>query len=143
MLIDALLRPANAQAVTASAATTDYIDLQIARNMGVGEDLYVVVICDVAMTDSGSDSTVAFKLESDNDSAFGSIDASQEVGTFAALSAIGTRLVAKLQPDKINSRYLRGYFTLANGNLTTGSFSVYIVKDIDAYTSYANGYSIT
>lgn len=143
MLIDAQNLYSDAQAVTASAASTNIIDHDISRNLGVGQELYLVVVCDVAMTDASSDSTVAVTLESDNDSAFGSVDDTQTIGTFAALSAVGARLVAKLSPDLVDSRYSRVYYTVANGNLSTGSFTAFLTTSIDAYTAYANGYAIT
>lgn len=143
MIIDAHNLFSEAQAVTAAAASTNYIDLGIARDIGVGEDLYVVVVCTVAMTDSGSDSTLAVALETDDNSSFSSATASQSIGTFAATSAAGTRLVAKLQPDKVDERYIRLYYTPANGNLSTGSFTAFLCKDIDAYTSYADAITIS
>lgn len=144
MICDKLLQLSLAQEALTSAATTNVIDLGIARNIGVGEDLYVVAIVTTAFTDAASNSTMEFRLQCDNDEAFGSVDSFQIIGSFPALSAIGERLVAKLQPDKLNSRYLRGYFTIdGNGDLSTGNFTVYITKDIQAYTSYANGYTIS
>ena len=142
MYVDALLMVDEQDEHLTSEASTDYIDLGTARNLGVGEDLYVVALVTTAFTDGSSNSTMALKLESDNDAAFGSVDASQSIGTFAALSAVGTRLVAKLQPDMVNSRYLRAYYTVANGDLTTGKFTVFITKDIDAFTAYADAITI-
>lgn len=143
MFVDKEAQLTLAQAVTAAAASTDYIDLGAVRNLGVGENLYAVVICTVAMTDAGSDSTLAVTLETDDNSSFSSAVARQTIGTFAALSAAGTRYVARLQPDVINERYLRAYFTPANGNLTTGTFSVFLTTNIDAYTSYADNIVIS
>jgi hypothetical protein len=110
--------------------------------MGVGDHTYAVALVTTAFTDGSSDSTLEVKLQSDNDVAFGSVDSEQILGTFSALAAAGSKLVAQLQVDKINSRYLRGYYTPANGNLTTGAVSLFLVKDIDAITAYANGYTI-
>lgn len=143
MYVDAQLRYSNAQAVTAAAASTNVLDHKIARNLGVGQDLYLVVLCTTAMADTGSDSTLAVTLESDNDEAFGSVDKTQTIGTFAALTAAGSRLVAKLQPDMVNSRYSRVKYTPAGGDLSGGAFTAFLTTDIDAYTSYAKGYTIS
>ncbi len=145
MILDALhvMTGASGQAVTAAAATTDYIDFGAARDLGVGEVLYIVCICTVAMTDSSSDSTLEFKLQADAATDFNTVTGTQIVGTFAAVSAAGTRVVAKLQPEQINKRYVRGYFTPANGNLSAGTFKAFIVKDIQAYASYADGITIS
>jgi len=143
MYVDKEAQFCSAQAVTAAAASTDYIDLGAIRNLGVGENLYVVVVCTVAMTDASSDSTLAVTLETDDNTSFSSALSAQTIGTFAAVSAAGTRLVARLQVDKINERYLRVYFTPANGNLTTGSFTAFLTHDVDAYTSYADNITIS
>jgi len=144
MLLDAENLFSDAQAVTAAAASTNIIDLGAARNIGVGEELYVVVQCDVAMTDASSDSTLAVTIETDTVENFGSPTlAVQTVGTFPAVSAIGTRLVAKIQPVTTSERYMRLYYTPASGNLSTGSFTAFLTKNIDAYTAYADNITIS
>jgi uncharacterized protein YdbL (DUF1318 family) len=143
MYQDAHNQFSSAQAVTATAASTNLIDLGAIRNMGVGENLYLVVVCTTAMTDAGSDSTLAVTVETDDNSSFSSATTTQTIGTFAAVSAAGTKLVARIQPDQMNERYVRLKYTPANGNLTTGSFTAFITHDIDAYTSYADGITIS
>lgn len=142
MYVDALLLFSDAQAVTAAAASTSHIDLGAVRNMGVGEELYVVVSCDVAMTDSGSDSTLAVALEGDSTTTF-TPDYTRTLFTFSALSAAGTVKIAKLSPGDANLRYLQLKYTPAGGDLTTGSFTAFITKNIDAYTSYADAITIS
>lgn len=143
MIIDSQLQFSDSQAVTATAASTNLIDFGAIRDMGVGRNLYVVVLCTVAMTDSGSDSTLACTLETDDNSSFSSATTTQTIGTFSAVSAAGTKIVARLNPLQANERYLRVKYTPANGNLTTGSFSAFIVSDADLYTSYADGLTIS
>lgn len=144
MYLDAQLLFSDAQAVTASAASTNYLDLGVARDIGTGEDLYLVSICDVAMTDSGSDSTVAVSLQGDSTTTF-TPDGEQTMFTFSALSAIGTVKIAKLDPGSapLQYRYVQAYYTVANGNLTTGSFTTFITKDIQKYVSYADAITIS
>jgi uncharacterized protein YdbL (DUF1318 family) len=107
MYQDAHNQFSSAQAVTATAASTNLIDLGAIRNMGVGENLYLVVVCTTAMTDAGSDSTLAVTVETDDNSSFSSATTTQTIGTFAAVSAAGTKLVARIQPDQMNERYVR------------------------------------
>lgn len=142
MFVDNALLFSDAQAVTAAAASTNYLDLGAVRNVGVGEPLYVVVTCDVAMTDGSSDSTLDVILYGDSTSTF-TPDASVTLMTFAALSAIGTTKIARIPPGLVNYRYLELYYSPNNGNLSTGSFTAFITHDIDAYTSYAKGYTIS
>ena len=143
MLLDAHNLYSDAQAITAAAASTNLIDHGIARDMGVGENLYVVLVVDVALTDSGSDSTLAVTIETDSTAAFGSATTTQTLFTVAAAAAIGTRYYARLAPDAINEQFSRLKYTPANGNLTTGSVTAGIVHDIDKFTAYADGSTIS
>ena len=143
MLLDAQNRYSDAQAVTATAASTDLIDHGIARDLGVGENLYVVVIVDVAMTDASSDSTLAVTIETDALAAFGSATTTQALFTIPALSAIGAKFIARLQPDAINEQFSRLKYTPANGSLSTGSFTAFITHDIDKFIAYADNITIS
>lgn len=131
------------QSVTASAASTNLIDLGIERYIGTGQPIYVVVVCDAAMTDGGSDSTVTVTLQSDAASAFGSPTTVQTLGTFAATAAAGTRLLGVIPPDVATERYIRLYYTVANGNLTTGDFTAFLALDAQTFRSYADAITIS
>ncbi len=144
MKIDAENRYSNAQAVTAAAASTNIIDHGIARDLGTGQDIYLVAVVTTAFTDTGSNSTLTVTLETDNDSAFGSPTlAAQTLGTFAALAAIGATLTAKLQPGAVNERYSRLYYTPNNGDLSAGAVTAFLTTDIQKYVSYPKGYTIS
>lgn len=144
MILDAQLQFSDAQSVTAAAGSTNTIDLGINRDIGTGEDLYVVVTVDTAMTDSGSDSTLAVALEGDSTTTF-TPDATQTLFTIPATSAAGSVFYAKLDPaaDPLQYQYIRLKYTPANGNLTTGDFSAYLTDNIEKYVAYANGYTIS
>lgn len=143
MMIDRQNQFSSAQAVTATAGSTDIIDLASAgRNVGVGEIVYIVVIVTAAFTDVGSDSTVAVTLETDDNTSMSSPTTIQTIGTFSALAAAGTRLISRL-PVATYERYIGIRYTVAGGNLSTGSITAFLCKDIDAYTSYANNYTFT
>jgi hypothetical protein len=143
MFIDSQLLFSDAQAVTATAASTNSVDLGAVRNIGVGEELFVMVSVDVALTDSGSDSSVAVSLEGDSTTTF-TPDASQALFTIPALAAAGAVYYARINPDfAANYRYLQLKFTPANGNLTTGSFTAAIVKNIQSAQAYADAITIS
>lgn len=132
------------QAVTASAGSTNVIDLGAAGvNPGVGEPgLWAVFVVTEAFTDASSNSTVAVTLETDNDSAFGSATTGvQAIGTFAALSAVGTTLIKRLQPFTTLEQYMRAYYTVANGDLSTGKITAFLTPNVDAWR--ANAQSVT
>ena len=143
MIMDALLLFSDAQALTATAASTSFVDLGAVRNLGVGENLFVVLIVDVALTDSGSDTTVTVALEGDSSTTF-TPDGTQTLFTIAAIAAAGTVYVAKISPGlAANYRYIQLKYTMNNGNLTTGSVTAFITHDPDQYTSYADGITIS
>ena len=142
MYVDKLLLFSDAQAVTATAASTSSVDFGEPRDLGVGEELYIVCVCDVAMTDSGSDSTLAVAIEGDSTTTF-TPDSTRTLFTFSALSAIGTTKIARVQPDDINLRYAQLKYTPGGGDLTTGSFTAFITNNIQKYTSYADNVTIS
>lgn len=123
-------------------ASAAYIDFKGPRNLGIGEDLFVVAIVTTAFTDSSSNSTMALTLETDDNSSFSTATTTLAIGTFAALAAIGDRLIKKLSPGDINERYCRVKYTVANGDLSTGKFKTFITKDPDNYVAYPDGFAI-
>lgn len=133
----------DAQAVTSDVASTNLIDHKAVRDLGTGQDVYVVVLIDVTMDDSGDDSTCTVTIETDDSDAFGSATTAQTIGTFAAVSAAGSVLVAKLQPGAINERYSRLKYTMANGDLSAGTFTAFLTTDIHKWVAYAKGYTIS
>lgn len=144
MILDAQLQFSDSQAVTAAAASTNYVDLSAVRDIGTGEDLYVVVNCEVAMTDASSDSTLDVYLYGDSSTTF-TPDGSNLLFTFPATSAAGTVKIAKLSPGMaaLQYRYIELYYSPNNGNLSTGTFSAYLTTNIDKYTAYADAITIS
>ena len=144
MLVDGQLEFSDAQAVTATANSTNVIDLGLAgQDIGTGENLYVVVQVETAMTDAGSDSTVAVTLIDDDNAALSSAATVQTLGTFAAVSGAGTAIIARVQPGAITQRYVGLAFTVAGGDLTTGSFDAFLTMNIDKFKAYPKGYTIS
>jgi hypothetical protein len=142
MYLDALALFSNAQAVTATAASTDSMDLSQIRDIGVGEDLYIFCNVDVAMTDSSSNTTITVTLETDDNSGFSSATTTQTLFVFPALSAVGAIRFARIQPLAMNERFAQLRYTVANGDLTTGSFTAGIIHGIDAVANYASGFAV-
>lgn len=143
MILDAQNLFSDAQAITAAAASTNYIDLGAARNIGVGEPLFVVVTVDVAFTDASSDSTLTVALEGDSSTTF-TPDGSQTLFTIPALAAAGAKYTARISPDfASNYRYMQLKYTPNNGNLTTGSVTAALVHGVDAVSHYADAITIS
>lgn len=144
MIHDALLLFSDAQAVTAAAASTSYVDLGAVRDIGAGEPLYIMVTIDVAFTDSGSDSTLTVDLYGDSSTTF-TPDGTTTLFTIPALAAAGAAYIARLSPSAaaLQYRYIELYYTPNNGNLSAGTVTAFMCHDIQRYVSYAKGYTIS
>jgi len=142
MIIDAQALLSDTQGVTSAAGSDSGYDLGAASNPGVGKPLYVVSVCDVAMTDSSSDSTLDVIFQTDSDPAFGSATNIQTLFQFPVTSAIGTVRWAVVPNVPTAERYCRVYYSPNNGNLSTGSFTTFITADVQAYKEYADAVTI-
>jgi hypothetical protein len=145
MYVDAQLLFSDAQAVTAAAGSDNQVDLGAVRDIGTGEDLYLVGVVDVAMTDgAGNTYPLVVALEGDSTTSF-TPDGTQDMFTFPAASAIGVTKIAKLSPGALplQYRYIRLKFTPTGGNLTAGSFTTFITSDVQKYTAYADNITIS
>ena len=153
MYLDAQNQFSNAQAVTSTAISENVIDLcagvtttppNLTTDLGIGEPVWLVIQTETACTDSGSDATVTFSLESDDNVGLSSATVHYTSGAvpFATYSPVGTRVVATRLPSGNYQRYLGVRYTVASGPLTAGKFDAFLTKDIAAYTSYADGFSI-
>lgn len=145
MLFDIQNVFSSSQAITATADSTNILDLGAVRNIGVGEELYLVLLVTVAFTDAGSDSTVTPSLQTDTTAAFGSPVTVRTFDVLAALTAINTKRMYKLEPFTeagIFKRFIKLVYTVANGNLTTGSITAFLTKDIQAWNAYTVGFVV-
>lgn len=144
MYVDSQLLFSDAQAITSAVASTNYIDLSEVRDIGTGEDLYVVCLVDTAFTDTGSNSTLTVALEGDSSTTF-TPDATQTLFTFDAVSAAGTVKYAKLDPGSapLQLRYIQLKFTPVDGDLSAGAVTAFITKDISKYRAYADAITIS
>ncbi len=105
-----------AQAFTGSAASTDVV--KVGKNLGLGEPMVVVVTVDVAAKSSDNDETYTVKLQTDDDSSFGSATDIGETVTITRGAAIGTRKLLPVPPNVNADTWLRVYATLGGTNPT-------------------------
>ena len=148
MLMDKENLLSDAQTVTTGSDTgvvsTHKIDLGAAlQDIGLGENLFLVVLVTTTLADTGSNSAVSVDLVQDDAEAFSTPTAIQNIGSFAALAAAGSRLVARIQPEKVTERYIGVQFTSSNGALSAGAFTAFITSNIDSIKHYASGYRIS
>jgi hypothetical protein len=144
MYCDKLLQFSAAQAVTAAAASTNYVDLGAVRDIGTGEDLYVVVVAKTALTDGGSNTGTNVILYGDSSTTF-TPDGQVTLFSFAQAAAAGTVKYAKLSPGSapLQYRYVELYYDPQGASLTGGTFDAYITTDISKFTAYADGVTIS
>jgi len=155
MILDKYLEFSDAQAVTSTAISTNVVDLyplgnsvgtNTTRDIGTGEDVYLVVITNTTATDTSSDATLTVTLESDsteNLATSATVHFSTGAIAFAGFATAGTVLANVKLPAGSYERYLGVRYTVASGPLTAGAFDAFLVKDAQAYRSYASGFSIT
>ena len=134
MIVDKSLELSSEQAVTASAASTNYVDLGVASRPGVAQK-YIAITVKEAAAAAGA-ATVTFKLQSDSDSAFGSaVDESTTAAIGKADLVLGKQIFIPL-PVEMEARYFRMYYTVASGPLTAGKFDAHVVEGIQMNQAY-------
>jgi len=145
MITDDLLRISKDQAVTATAVSTDKIDLGAGvRDIGEGESLYMVF---TVTTSFATLTSLNLAVVVDNDAALGSptVLASKDVTLASGGLAAGQRHVLKI-PEVIGSlgeRYLGAVYTVTGANATTGKITTDIVESIqDGKKFYPSGFSV-
>lgn len=144
MILDKLLMFSEAQAVTATAASTDVIDLGpidgTRRDIGVGYPLEFWTTVNTTATASGA-ATVNVQLQTSPDNSTWTTIASSGDLALSALVA-GKRIVSQKVPSGVK-KYLRVNYTVGTGPLTAGAFTSGINLDVDNNTPYPTRSKIT
>ncbi len=123
MFRDALLRVSDAQAVAASAKSTNTIDLgnpTVLRQIGTGEPMGFAISVDVAAVITTTDETYQFDIVEDDDAALGSpnVIATRAFTAAQAVAgdlAAGKRFFIAIPPGLPKLRYL-GLSYVLGGN---------------------------
>ncbi|MEO1193590.1 MAG: Bbp16 family capsid cement protein [Pseudomonadota bacterium] len=119
MLIDTRLTFSASQALTASAASTDRIDLETDRDIGPGRTLYLVMNVEVAADATTGNETYQVTLQTDTSGSFPSpadlVTRAIDAGDLSAGS------LHVIPVPLTNERFLRVYYTLGG---TTPSMTV-------------------
>lgn len=135
MIIDKQNTFGTDQAVTASAGSTDYIDLGAARDIGPSHPLQVMVNVSEAATAAGA-ATVTVSLQCDDNTSFSS---AKTVISSSAISkddlVVGYQLFLPI-PIGLDERYFRVYYTVATGPLTAGKFTAAVVEGVQKNKHY-------
>lgn len=129
MIFDKTTQFSDAQAVTASAASTDIVDLGVAgRNVGSGEmiPLFIGVNEDFATLTS-----LTVSVQTATDEAFTSPITVVSTGAIAVADLVaGYHFAIERVPAKVLERYVRVYYTVAGSDATAGSINAGIVMGV-------------
>ncbi len=131
MYVDSQLLFSDAQALTASAASTNSVDMGPSRRqVAVGEPLYLFVTVDESFTAAGL-ATLTIGVQTDDDAAFGAAVTLLTTQALAKASMTVGRTPIVLALPQGMKRYLRLYYTVATGPLTAGKISAVLAADVD------------
>lgn len=153
MILDSLLEFADATSVAAAAGTAligNVVDLGAAhRDIGNGEDIYLVITTDTEIITAGAAGTLKFQLVSDAQAAIavdGSATVHYDTGTFvtddaaandAQLNAGGKIAIVKLpQEGKVYERYIGILAITATTTTTAGKINAFLTKNVAAWAAY-------
>jgi len=136
---------ATGQAVTATANSTNVVDLSLARDIGEGEDLYVQFTVGTAFTAAGSATLTPTIVVSAADT-LTTPTTIATAGTIAVATLVaGYSFAVRLNPliASLGLRYLGAIYTVATGPMTAGTITADIVTEIqDGKKFYASGFTV-
>lgn len=143
MILDGQHLFSNAQALTSTAASTNIIDLGSDRNIGVGEEMAVVLQLTVAADDADGNETYSAAIQTDDNSSFSSA-ATLGTLTITRGDAAGTRYVFMLPKDSSVEQYLRVNYTLG-GTSPSVTLDAFLIpaKGLEHVDYYSSGYTVS
>ena len=144
MILDANLRPSNAQAVTTTVVSINSIDMGPPTSSG-SKPMVAVITVDGAVAAAGA-ATVAFEIVS---SAAGDLSSPTVLASSGAVPKAD--LKAGRAPISIKTnfsdmpaghRYVGVRYNVANGPLTAGKFTCYLTESAISAPIYGSGFTV-
>ena len=148
MMLDAMLQLSSGQAVTASAVSTNTIDLSQNRDLASGDTLVALFTVDSTVTAAGA-ATVNFQIISSASANLSSPTILAQSGPIpkADLTAgrapfsVGLAQNASLAVS-IGQRYIGVQYLVSTGPLTAGAFSCCLSTDSNVSKIYPGNYTV-
>ncbi len=141
MYIDNDLVFSSAQAVTATAASTNALDLATAtRNIGAGEPIELVALVTTTTTSGGSTTLDIALQDSADNSSFADTTIKQS-GIAKATLVAGYEMLRAALPRGLR-RYLRIYYTVNTANFTAGAFTAFLTSDRQDNVAQPSGFTV-
>ncbi len=139
MIMDKEQLFSNAQALTTTAPSTNYIDLGSVRDIGVGLPPLEVYCKVITALVSGGSSTCVFAIETDTQSSFATAVVLAQSAAIAKATLVAGYEPLKLKLPQGVQRYLRMNYTVGTTDFTGGTVTAGLVLDKEAQASYASG----
>ena len=113
-LIDGEEQFSTAQVLTATAVSTNVVDLGVPGDVGfgIGEPMDIVIQLDTTADDADADETYTVILQTDDDSAFGSPTQIGGTVTITRGTVAGTRFFIPIPPQREMDQFIRLSHTL-------------------------------
>lgn len=141
MIIDHENLFSDEQAVTATAASENIIDLGTDRDIGNGEPLEVLVSVGETFTAAGA-ATLTVSLQTDDNASFSSPTTLVSSPALALAELDAGSQVFRYRVPYGTERYLRLNYAVGTGPMTAGNVTSGLILDRQAYRSYPNGYTV-
>jgi len=144
MILDKNLLMSNAQAVTATAASTDVIDLGLAYDLGNGDDIEVICQVGTAFTAGGAATmTVAVQGSVDNSTFFDlMLTRAIPVASLTAGSEPCRYRIPSPGAGQVLPRFIRMNYTIATGPMTAGTITAGLALTRQNNRAYPPGVTV-
>jgi hypothetical protein len=126
MILDNQTKFSALQAVTASAASTNYYDNQVA---GDAYDNELYLVCRVG-TAFATLTNLTISIQTDDNTSFSSATTLASSPAIVLASLTADTEVFKVRVPKGLERYFQVYYTVGGSNATAGTIDAFLVKDI-------------
>lgn len=143
MQLDKSLLCSNQQAITATAVSTDAVDLGAAgREIGTGRQLFAVAHVMEAFTASGAATLTVDLIEADDAALTSNVDALSSSGAIPkATLVVGYKVVLPVPPRaNVGGQRYHGFrYTVATGPMTAGKVTSHFTTAVERANTYPSG----
>jgi hypothetical protein len=152
MLLDSTLQFSDAQALTATAASTNVINLVNDRDMGIGRNVELVIIGSGTFASAGGTATLQIGIEYSEDNVTYVPAALSDVMTITQLNStvpenqpylLAMPLPRPKKGTETMPQYVRLYYTVGTQNFSAGTVTAFLAIGRDDVVYYARNYSVT
>jgi hypothetical protein len=145
MILDAYNTFSDDQAITASAASTNVINLgplaagNGTHDIGSGEELHLAIVVGTAFAGATS---LQVALETDSDEGFGAPTVVTQTAAIVTADLTKGAIFELILPKADYKQYVRTNYTVVGGPFTAGTVTTSIAETVDTQRQYANNNDI-